>query len=717
MGVVAPLNATTDTVVSSGADKITDLTATAEEHLKIPSGILVKPTDETLYMIKSFFERPRRLSSTAVASGGAGRLVTYDIFTTWKALAVLNDLLTQYQMFGGDVELAIRITGGATVFGYLRVWFFPTSMTDDYGNTAYTMTTGTGEYIRSSQLPHEDIMLNEMCNCSMSLPWPKNVPYELISSLTDWTLVVDRILYYAVDSTVVPPNLTLEVWGSYRNIRLVGLIPESGEGFTLSSILKRSSYVASRVKNNNFADFASKLLSFGSDVAWVFGFSRPPVESETTMLSRHVGNFSVTTGQSDAVYHLGQSPGTMTNVDSKQFPLGRDDDMNVKACLSRWSQVYTNTTLGAAYKINPMVNASASAPFYLTSLSFYCLMFEYYSGSIMVKIRFVTSSLVRWRVGIVITPPGVTMPVAFPSNASALTHIVDIVGTTSFEFEVPYLYSNPLRALTVVNGETISCNIAIFPLMAVSGMGAIPNQPYIDVFIKGGKDFEVCRPSLDRANTYLVSQASTGILYTGEVFDDFRNLVKRRTINQVLIPSADSALSMNIPLDGVTSVGFGTWANTAPAWSEATAWTYSTWLRSAYLGYNGGSTYAIHLTPGTTTVLPNLSFRVLKATVGVDNGTTSSHGMPIGVSGGTQVFHLSQGVYEVGIPSKSAYAFKYGFNKWFNSTLESVYRLVIGSTGLIVDASVGQVHIYQASMDDFLVGGFLCAPRVNTSTY
>lgn len=724
---------------------INQLNSTTPTDLPVGSGVTVLAADPSVKERKAlaplrgpdglelsdFFRRKRLINTTTISPGPYELGSDLEVKTLWVTGAVAT-VLEQYQYMRGTLGLQFKLTGGSSVAGYVRISARPVMNEDAYGNGNYSDVDLGDYYVRSSQLPHVDLNLSEVCDKSLVLPFPKSNLYDGVHSL-DWVLRIERMFYASVNTSVTAPNLTLQVFAWYEDVELLNLVSEAdsseGNPRVLSNLLRFSSYVAGQ-SGGEYGALASVVLKAGEKVAYALGWSRPMVEPTDAVVVRTQGNPCLMSGQPDMSFHLGSNPAVAASVNWKQYPLGEEDDTNVKRCLARSSQLAKDWDVAESIQVFPTVlrqelGTLPEEASHLTSLAFYSSMFKYYRGPIKIKLLVITSPLVRWKFAVVVVPPGVASPLTYTGDATYVSYIVDVVGTTEYEFDVPLMWYAPWREVPFpgVGTPGLYPTLTYYPLMAPSGPAATTRTPQIDVWIQGSPTFELAVPSLDVANRMIVAESSTAYSF-GEDFQDFRLLCKR--LNPVMCatavvhpPTDPWAINLvSVPADGFRNVGDAD-GNTVinNLGINRSNWSYANWLKLAYIGYNGGTVWRVRLDQLGSVGLSN--YPTLQWEVFMSKGKTglSSYGAPFKYPDGTadgSVPYTGYEMIEVSLPSRNPQLFKSSLNQVDGA--DDIMCLKIHSmTGDSLEPATEtytRFNLWSGAMDDFTVGGYLAAPCV-----
>jgi hypothetical protein len=204
----------------------------------------------------------------------------------------------------------------------------------------------------------------------------------------------------------------------------------------------------------------------------------------------------------------------------------------------------------------------------------------------------------------VIVPPGIAVPGSFPTGGDYLTKVVEVVGSTCVDMEVPYLYDEDWTQFRIVRRGVDSAidetRMVYFFLGNIVGPAATPVFPYVDIWISAGEDFDVHTPSLSAVVPYRHYQGEYelqgfAVATTGEVVDDVRTLIKRvmpygnlassgTFVNAVTVCPVPPTISVYEPLDNIH-------------------WTYYTHFAQMYWAAIGSFVYHVKI----TSIIPHVS--------------------------------------------------------------------------------------------------------------
>jgi hypothetical protein len=420
-------------------------------------------------------------------------------------------------------------------------------------------------------------------------------------------------------------------------------------------------------------------------------------------------------------FSLGADPSALRSVDKTLIPMAAPDDTTFRSIVERWAQVRADFPEGQAMAIGPEGVPGFATPtrLSLTPLAFATLPFQYWSGNIEVCLEFISSPLIRARVGIVIVPPTVSDPVTFPVEGELMTFVVDLVGSTCFNFEVPYMYPSPTRAVGTLYSTTVPAagtgyaRIKYFYLQEPIGPSETTVYPEANVYVRGAPSFTVGVPTLDNINDLVIAQSGLGPLSEavfGEAIDDLILLTRRSTLHDIykFVLPGGTVTGMALPVKPFSKrfLDYGTLTNFAAGWS------FDSWLATAYLGEMGGRVVTISPDVETFPLFGRLT-NVLSSAGEINLPVTGTS--PPLANGGRGAVYLdarNQTGWEVRVPDRTGRPFRAAW--CVNSGSSDKLFEVVAATSFGVGTSLNnEAYCYWVSgADDFVLGGFLCAPTV-----
>lgn len=655
------------------------------------------------------------------------------LFTGWKGVVPVANILQNYVLFRGSPRVTISYSGNPSVQGTNRIYFVPLrNNADQYQGSDYEFNLASGgdphfNLTKSSQFPHLDIDLSAACTCSIDLPYNNNSTFAKISTFQDWMSYWGPIADMESVSGLTPDPVMFEMRVSYHNVEFAVLelqgLEEEGQG-PLTRGLGYAKGIADLLPFP-FLTPVSAILGVGQGIARFFGWSRPPVEPSTAIVSRNLANFACVSGQPDLGYHLGLDPAVCHDVSGTFIPGASKEDTSLRNLVGRRSDIFY-LGAGLGMQVTPGTTYENLAGWVQnTPLSFASLGFKYWTGSLKLLGHVACSPLVRMRIGVVIVPPGQALPGSYVDNGSALTTVIEVAGTTEFSVDVPYLYAEPFQAVAIVDATAVATTytrVVWFVLAGPLGPGPSPPVPKVRVGIVAGEDFELGYPSLEVLNRYkVINQGDEGKPVTGPIsawtfgerVDDVRLLCKRFCMVAKLNTTALSGTvlqSVNIP-----AAGFPPFDN-ATAFNSLTItrsnWSFATWYKTAYLGWTGSNNWkVVCLSGAAVSAEVSQAFQEMGVQVDSPSGkfyTTNAAGE------GVQVFGTNQAALEVGLPFKTPHL--YASPQSYLDTSATMPCLALSIVSYNPLSTTGIFYAWHGAGDDFTFTGYMTAPSMKART-
>lgn len=649
--------------------------------------------------LKDYFKRPRAVATFNADTGG-----TFLLWESWRTIPSVERFVDKWNLVRCKPTLYINYTGGSQFIGKVRVYALPDlnsiendSTTADRLALNYPHITALDTFTYTSQVPHVDIDLSIAETPTMTLPFPHAQQFMNRTS-NDWTIVVAPINPPLLANGSTPPNILITVLVSYE-VDLQVIIPQGIEAPSgvISNGLDYANMLAGRVKGfiSNFERFTSLNSAFAKSIGW----TRPNVESQNQIVTRHVSSMGTASGAPQFSMSLALDPAVSRNTDHSRFPLGEEGDTSITSIVRRWAQIANSIEPTNIFGIQPMMShfPDATSTFYTTPLGFVCGAFEYWTGSIELRFEVMSSPLIRWRLGIAIVPPGRPVPITFPYDGDYITHIVECVGTTIFDFEVPYLYSNNFQRLhgfsPFDDPDIDLTRVVYFSLTLPTGPSATPIFPYINVYVRAGHSFSLGVPSLRNVQAIEVQGIGEPSEATfGEVVDDIRLLCRRPTFWCQLLGTGPRYVFPQCP-----TVPFGNFTVNDLSFNRQ-RWVFETWFGIAYMGSSGGAEFKFN--PITNTLV---DVTTVWAVPEANNGDSLDGGRG-GMVFDKRHFQLS----EVSIPDRNFSTFRRTACIMDGFTPIECVQL----TSEVSAEPLGLVDVWYSSRDDFTLGGFLGVPRM-----
>lgn len=668
--------------------------------------------------LEHFFSRPRLVDTYSSDTGGQ-----FTAFSKWKSIPAVSSFLSKWGLFRGDARIRVSVTGGTQYMGLLRMYAYPNrSIHGPYETSVVTppitFLNTPLSYTLTSQLPHIDIDLSATSTYELDLPFPLPREYLSISTEFDWTVYIGVINPAKLATGATPDTLPLQIYISYVNVTLDRVIPEGleAEGGALSRLLEYASVISSAMPFA-WSSPVGALFGAGSKVAKYFGFSKPPVESFANNMVRFSMNPALMSGQPDFSMTFASDPGALRNVE-RVVPLDSDSDSSLSAIMSKSVMIEADWVLNEPLAIIPGLawrGTGPAGPMFTTPLSFVASMFEYWTGDINVCIQAITSPMTRWRIGIVIVPPGIVAPLAFPTTNTGqfITYVMEIAGTTCMDIVIPYLYTDPFQKFKFFpNDDSIphlpETRIVAYSLVNPTGPSPTPVYPYLNVWIKAGENFSVGVPDLSVLDEWkiipegLIGNGLQSAATFGEVFSTVEQMAKRSVAFWEFFPKNETHNGyFSIPVQP----GAPTDADLIMFSNGSQKWSFVSWLSQAYFGVTGS--YSYKLEPQDTNVQTIV-------TMGNDFGRIGP--IPTPQVGRQRYLPTSRGAqswvtrntpyFEVRCPDRNPLAFRIG-----STYLQNSIDVYAEGLWLINNVETDiNYRVWVAAGDDFKFHGFLNSP-------
>lgn len=701
----ATLNYSTDIGNETISAPIVDIGALAIEKTSFAEGRRALGPVADGQSLAQYFERPRMVNTLdpATISG------EHSLFTEWKVIPAVADVLKRWDLFRGSPEITVVSTGGSQFMGLFRIYFVPVSERGSYEGTivghrsslAYTYSTSY-----TSSMPHIDVDLSTASTQVLRLPFPSSKNFiESNGTENDWTYRGTFINYPQLANGLTPPYIPIQIFLAYKDVQLNRLVPQGQTEVAPARFSELLAYAATVSASLPFTWTApvSKMMELGASVAKYYGYSRPPDEPQTAVVARTHGNPALASGQPDFSFGLGLDPAVMHNVDPGQIPCHQPGDTQFRTIVERLAQLKEHVAIERVMIMTPgMIDRNGLLHYHPTPLYFGASMFHYWAGDLVLCVQIVSSPLIRWRIGVVILPPGVAVPLAFPTEGEYITQIIESAGSTCDEIVIPYLYTEPFQRffrLTDNDVDLDQTRVMYFSLLDPTGPAATPVFPQVNYWIKAGPNFTCGVPDLSVIQDQVLIPQGLGaqsVSYFGEIVEDLL-LLTRRSVPYLEISDGNVLTSgyIAVPIQplipGTGAVnGFNV---------EYINWSFVTYLSHAYFGTTGSFVYKVEY-PLTNHVT------VWEDQVNV--GTTEDFN-PLKMSGqntsrGATVFDLRHTpLMEVRAPDRNARNFHYPNSYMSDDAIYNVNCLITHHDTLVDPL----VKYWVAGGDDFMIGGFL----------
>lgn len=647
-----------------------------------------------------FFNRPRKIRT--IASNVSG-LNLFPLLSDWKALAPVNLMYRQWGLFRGNAKVTVSYTGSSSLMGLVRVYFYPhQGVGDTRYNPPFDYSYSEFDFnmMTTSNIPHLDLDLSSSCTCEIDLPYIHNKFQSAWED--DWMYGVKVINPGIAVSGLTPPVLNIDIFASYSEVKLskVRFVTQGGAEVSsrfLSNGLALAGYLAGSFPN--FLSPYAAMMSRGAKAVYEMGYSRAVEPVSSSIQRRLYGHLSYNTGEASFADVLGSNPMQMSDVSGSMLP--GETVTDVSQIYRKWSQLSASYFDGIYFAVSPGSHFPVSEA---NGLSFShhsqaAFMYERWSGDIDVKIVVSGSPLVRWRIGIVVLTAGEQPLLAFPTDGSKITHIMEVAGSTEYEFSVPYVNATPYLSFQTRpwnDSSSVQAGIQIFQLMLPVGPADTPIYPYVNVWVRGGEDFSLSIPSLNALSDF-VSQGGReayDVSVYGEKVTGLGVLAKRKTFTCRTYNGRDQLGSMNYPSDGlpvkdITSLGS---LNRFVGYNQG-MFTFDSYIRSMFLGYRGSSCHTFWSYSGFDYEVSTKNTGLTTVPLPLTTEMKAGRGGTIWMQTGTPLL-------EVVAPDRSGYTFKK--SRWAMPTIDSAVECVtldrMDLTPTVTDTT--SMKVYSCAGDD-----------------
>lgn len=392
---------------------------------------------------------------------------------------------------------------------------------------------------------------------------------------------------------------------------------------------------------------ATQMAASGmATVAKAFGFSRPPMIEDPTLVRPKLISRLANTDCGDAVTKLTVDSKQELTVDPSIFGANTKDDLTIANIATRESYLTNyNWPIGTAQesllwnsRVTPTLDVSDSTlvvpAFWLTASAFCALPFKYWRGTMRFRFQLVCSEYHRGRIKIVYDPNFVAV---VPESNVGFTRIVDIADEKDFVVDVSmaqpttflpvadYVSSSNFYGATRISTVNAASNgvLSVFVQNELTSPNStVNNDIQVNVFVSMCDDVDFAVPSGDQIapSTYSlqsddresvdkddnapdINDTDLGVLscnpvdhmhdvFFGESIVSFRTLLKRYCFSQAVLCPGTGIQRWYINLRdfpyfrGRWADGINTDNTTAKANFVHTS--LLTYLMPAFLGVRGG---------------------------------------------------------------------------------------------------------------------------------
>lgn len=679
---------------ADGREPVTDLTYLTREEVKVsldPTQIRLMQSDQT--GVKDYLMRPRKVGEFSILADS-----NFSLYRAWRNLTEVDYFMKRWSLQRSKMHVTLKYVGGSQYMGKYRVSFTPEKKhSPPYNFSPIQPVVGTTPPIYTHQLPHADVDVNGTMDTIVELPYAYSEPYQSTNVHDEWWAQGNVINTVQLANGNTPAPLKIEVWVAVEaDLEVVvfeglGDAPEASPG-VVSSLLSYSSGIAAKI-GGSWMSAASSALGLGSVVARWAGYTRPTAEAQLAVKHVDATSFGPTSGTPNFSHTFALDPAVSSNVGTV-FPLQKEGDTTVTFLASQWGDRRQNWAAETIVPLIPTEISPIGGRYWMDPLSFVSNAFTYWTGELEVCVEVLSSPLVRWKIGIVILPPGKLAPISFPTDGTHLTYIVDVVGSTCKEITVPWLHHEQFRrGSSVVSDAT---HIVYYSLMDPTGPSATPVVPAVNLFVRAGDSFGLGVPSLDHLIDFKYEGLGEDSLKTfGEEVEDTVLLTRRVCLLEELVGSAlrDGVAVPVMPHTPHNSTTFDNWI------AKKSYFNFLTYFSPAYMGEVGGWEYKAFDKLATESMLWEVGTRIM---IGGDVTQAEFDEMNIFPRGA--MAYQNPGLHEFSIPDRNPSVFRVPGSRvlWDGSEEECIV--------ISTDAHDWNIKLFMSGRDDYRYGGFLAVP-------
>lgn len=498
---------------------------TVEEEFMGGSGLGV---GETPSDIKQFLEKELIFPVVAwsTAATRSSNIYTVSPSTLMTARANYIDKLQGINMMKFKAEVCVKINAYPFQAGRLILHFLPNVANHSSG----WLATRNINLTTKTQHPHVEIDSQDSCK-SLIVPYVAPTNYwEIFTDQYDmgtfYLDVLSPLTVGASGSTTADITVSLII----RDVELAAPFVPNSESSTMGKegSITAGLKVARKVVNglsaipviSNYAGPVQWVLDRAIGVASVFGFSKPMIDGEPTVMQANPWRYYATSDGADCSYPIGHLRNNRLAV-ATDVSVRNEDEMSLRWLFSQYAYVaqYSWSTgstsvfqqyIGPSTCINAQDNTYVSGTKTCTFNSgppFWYLSqyFQLWRGSIKVKLKIIKTQYHTGRLLIIWTPcylqSGLSVPV---DSTFSLRHLVDIRETSEVELVLPFLVPQNYLQCNTTTSIVPNCTSGLLMVQVQNQLRApetCAQAVQVLVYYAGGDDFELGAATYGGNNT------------------------------------------------------------------------------------------------------------------------------------------------------------------------------------------------------------------------
>lgn len=474
-----------------------------------------------------FFERPVRIFSTQWEIG----VTLNQEINPWKLFCEdprVSNRLAHFKNLKMNLHVQLLVNGNPFYYGRGIMFYNPLPNTDSVSRL--TAPPERADLVEQTQRPHIyfDPTKSEGGELVLPFVWPKaalDVPAAEWNAMGIVTLKSMNPLTHANGATE-PITITLLAYASGVELNTptstvpLNLSPQGRDeygtiSFPAHLVAKAAGAVGDAPIIGKFARATEMLFGAISNVASIFGYSRPRAVPDQLALVRQFGELAVTNFP-DTSLSLALDSKKEVTIDPRVVGLAPIDEMSFLSIATReayvgrfvWSESNATSDHLWSQAITPFAGmVDNDGDFHIAPMAMVALPFEFWKGSMEVRLQVVCSAYHRGRLRIAWDPDYVADPNTFNVNYSTMLDISESTEITmrigwgqSYDYLRTGLLANGINASgtappffarpTFANGH-----LQVFVVNPLTSPSTAITDIEINVFMKACEDFEVASPT------------------------------------------------------------------------------------------------------------------------------------------------------------------------------------------------------------------------------
>lgn len=440
-------------------------------------------------------------------------------YALFKQQAIIQHI-QNFKYLRADVRLGFRVNGTKFHYGKVLVAASPASyLTGDLYDSTSNIFSGSG---------FPNVVLSACDNEVQELVIPYAMPTHFIDlhQLDKVYNILGSFQMRVLNPLNLGPTTTdvnITVFANFEKITLAGFTSEPIIPSVPKTLRKPFSSQISKLRllaqgANGLNSVSERVMNWGRRILQKvtpisitnFQFANVDTEDRTHTLSVKQDNSVLSScalmASPECERDFSHIFGTPTLLDVARIAIDLGE-FHVEYPVAPWASykdLIVNDDLSTDYRIYPTMLAHASAPF------------KYWRGSLIYHIDITCSAFHSGRVRVAWEPHVGNDAVADMAMANLVNRVVDIQKESSFSFTIPYLQPTEWLENAMVGGvnlhgfdEVANGRIVIDSIHDFTHPETPPPPIYLNVYVSGGPDFEVARPTTEFMNPpELVAQGS-----------------------------------------------------------------------------------------------------------------------------------------------------------------------------------------------------------------